>query len=91
MLFTLLGAVPARLHTGLQKWPQDGRMMASLPLQHARCGQADVRAVLIGADAVPQVLDTFLTEAGIGAAATGSHAVEARLDRSCQVSGLQVP
>ena len=75
VVFTLVAAGLADYRTGLQQGARDGYLECGLSCQDAHRRRADVGAVEIEPDAVDTCQDLRLSEAGVGAGATGLRAV----------------
>src|SRR4029453_2262857 len=78
--FAFCGAACAGDTAGLQEGSGDVGVVAGVPGQHRAGRAADVGAVQVGPDALRQLRNHVLAEAGVGARRTGFAASEARMD-----------
>ena len=88
--FALCGAACAGDTAGLQEGSGDVGVVAGMPGQHCAGGGADVGAVQVGPDALRQLGNHVLAEAGVGARRTGFAAGEAGMDTVSQLLSINV-
>ncbi|HVD52664.1 MAG TPA: hypothetical protein VNC13_00645 [Propionibacteriaceae bacterium] len=88
--FAFCGAACAGDTAGLQEGSGDVGVVAGVPGQHRAGRGADVSAVQVGPDALRQLGDHVLAEAGVGARRTGFAASEAGMDTVSQLLSINV-
>ena len=71
VMTALLGADMAGERAGLEQRAHDREIFAGTPRRHARQGEAEVGAIEIAADALPQAFDIGLGQTGVGADGAG--------------------